>query len=312
MEGAEGDMDIANYRNFDFESLWEGREKVTAVESFVLGHILGEVKPERLLDAGFGYGRLYSALKRFVGEYFAIDINPDAFDNVLKNGSSQHSTFLVANAYHLPFKDNSFSAAVMLRVHHHLDNPSRAMSELARVVMDRGTVCIWYNPRPSLSTLIHDFRNFLSGLNGGHSLSGSKSPFTKVSDDPFPIFSSTRREFRRQCAESGLRVRREYPMGFEDIAPFSRLPLTALKAYPILFGRIPFSPAILVELEVDKGGENTICSEEEIVCCPKCGETIDAETSGAMKGHQDMEAMCRSCGYIQKTEGGIPDLSYYD
>jgi len=98
-----------------------------------------------VLDAGCGIGKLGTALvgqgrngTRIVGFDFQATL--------LAEAGPGYEALVEADVHHLPFKSQSFGAAIASNSLHHFPDASQAMRELARVLRPGG-VLVTYDPR---------------------------------------------------------------------------------------------------------------------------------------------------------------------
>ncbi len=143
---------IPDYRHLDFQGMWAGRERVTALERTVVSRLLGGVSRRRILELGTGFGRLTPVLAPVADEYVGVDFDPGGLARARATLSGEEragpsARFALANAYHLPFASASFSGVAMVRVYHHLADPAPVLAELARV-LEPGDGSSSATPRP--------------------------------------------------------------------------------------------------------------------------------------------------------------------
>jgi len=102
-----------------------------------------DLKGAVILDYGCGKGGFSQVLARLGGCVYGIDISPQLIQQArtvaLKgmNGSFSAVQFLVSDAHHTPFADNSFDYVFGNGALHHLDL-DRALAEIARVLKPGG------------------------------------------------------------------------------------------------------------------------------------------------------------------------------
>lgn len=109
---------------------------VTALLAAVGGGFAGK----RLLDLGSGMGGLAVALAREGAEVVALDYNP-AYCRITRLRARRYGLTLplvVGAGEHLPFPADSFDAVINLDVLEHVADPSRVVSEIARVLRPCG------------------------------------------------------------------------------------------------------------------------------------------------------------------------------
>lgn len=100
----------------------------------------------RVLDVGTGKGRFAVALARKLDELTTVDVSAEeqrfarleaTYANV-----ANRIAFVVADAGALGWKDASFDAVVSMNAFHHFADPSRAFSEMRRVLKPGGKLVL--------------------------------------------------------------------------------------------------------------------------------------------------------------------------
>jgi ubiquinone/menaquinone biosynthesis C-methylase UbiE len=91
------------------------------------------INPKTILEAGCGEGFILERLyKANIGEKrMGFDFSDTAV--TLAKKERPHLDIRKGNIYEIPFKDNSFDLVICCEVLEHLDDPKKALSELARV-----------------------------------------------------------------------------------------------------------------------------------------------------------------------------------
>lgn len=102
--------------------------------------------PTKILDVGSGTGVAAENLKRF-GVVYGIDISPKSIEEARKYNRCDKC--YVGIAEELPFEDGMFNVVVCTEVLEHLLDPSKALSEMNRVLIMGGNLIIstpnpWY------------------------------------------------------------------------------------------------------------------------------------------------------------------------
>lgn len=94
----------------------------------------------RVLDVGCGAGVMTKEIKRLRPDFevYGIDSSPEAIELAKKDGGEVN--FRVSDTYHLPFKNDYFSAAFSHHVLEHLKRPGQALAEIARVTKKGGKI----------------------------------------------------------------------------------------------------------------------------------------------------------------------------
>lgn len=93
-----------------------------------------------VIEIGFGAGYDALTIARSGANYVGIDLTPE---NVVRASAhlaayQLHPTFLVGDAEHLDFADNSFDVAYSNGVLHHVPDTDQALREIARVLKPGG------------------------------------------------------------------------------------------------------------------------------------------------------------------------------
>ncbi|MEU4840912.1 methyltransferase domain-containing protein [Nocardia testacea] len=108
------------------------------------GHRALDTAPgERALDVGSGTGSEVLEFARRVGdrgEAVGVDPNPAMLAAARERAAAAgvEARFVEGDAYRLPFEDDSFDVVRCERVYQHLDDPTAATAEIARVLRPGG------------------------------------------------------------------------------------------------------------------------------------------------------------------------------
>jgi SAM-dependent methyltransferase len=92
----------------------------------------------RVVDVGCGTGRSRQVYASRVGWYLGVDLSREAVSLARRRDAA--TSFLQADALHLPLRDASMEAVAFSSVLHHLDDRPRALVEAARVLGPGGLV----------------------------------------------------------------------------------------------------------------------------------------------------------------------------
>jgi ubiquinone/menaquinone biosynthesis C-methylase UbiE len=94
-------------------------------------------------DLGCGTGQVAEALAPFVSRVVAVDASADMLEAArLRLRDVRNVEFRRGGLEHLPLSDASLDAACMVLVLHHVAEPTRVLSEAARVVKPGGRVLV--------------------------------------------------------------------------------------------------------------------------------------------------------------------------
>ena len=98
---------------------------------------------EPILDLGCATGRL---LRKFPGNdyssLFGFDISHSSLKVAYRNTKNKKVSLTQGFLERLPYKDASFSTVILSGVLHHLENPSEALEEIARILNKQGLFII--------------------------------------------------------------------------------------------------------------------------------------------------------------------------
>ncbi len=151
------DVDAAG----DVESYADYLSHVNGLESVAAGkrermRLLGLRPGARAIEVGCGLGDDARALSRLVGPHGEV-IGLDSSTALLERAQARcepddgQVTFLTGDAHELPFDAGTFDAARTERTLQHLEDPARAVGELARVTRSGGVVLV---NEPDWGTLV--------------------------------------------------------------------------------------------------------------------------------------------------------------
>lgn len=122
---------------------WEGREYEHASEEIAIRRLLRGKHFERIVDVGGGYGRICPILKEHASRVTLAEPSKQQL-NIGKEYLKGHDgiDMVLAQADELPFKDASIDLITVVRVIHHLPDPTAEFAEIARVLKPGGYLFI--------------------------------------------------------------------------------------------------------------------------------------------------------------------------
>ncbi len=98
-----------------------------------------------LLDVGGASGVYFDALKSQVKSYHILDVSPLMISEAQKIKSETVPLFChLASAYDLPFPNHQFDTVLAMGVLEYLDQPWKALEEMARVTKPGGVIVVSY------------------------------------------------------------------------------------------------------------------------------------------------------------------------
>lgn len=184
---------------------WDGRDYEHAAEEMAIKRLLQGKRFRNAVDVGGGYGRLCVLLEKYADKVTLAEPSQQQLDiaaTYLKDHPEIDRALLQADD--LRFKDGSIDLLTMIRVMHHLPDPSPEFTEFARVLSDDGYAII------EVANYSHA-RNRLK-----HFVKGKKLPTEPVDirseankrDEEIPFVNHNPETVIKQLAHAGLKVDR--------------------------------------------------------------------------------------------------------
>ncbi len=135
--------DQYNDPSHNYLRYWDGRDYEHAAEEMALRRLLKGKHFKTAADIGGGYGRLCVFLEKFADKVTLAEPSQQQLD-IAKGFLKDHPEVdqKLMQADDLKFQDGSLDLITMIRVMHHLPDPSVEFSEIARVLSDEGYAII--------------------------------------------------------------------------------------------------------------------------------------------------------------------------
>lgn len=124
---------------FNYENYWVGREYEHAAEEMAIKRLLRGKHFSHAVDVGGGYGRLSKFLTKYADTVTLAEPSQQQLDiaKMYLKGTDVKQELLQAAALKLPAK--SVDLVLVVRVLHHLPDPTAEFAEIARVLKPGGT-----------------------------------------------------------------------------------------------------------------------------------------------------------------------------
>lgn len=135
--------DQYNDPSHNYLHYWDGREYEHAAEEMAIRRLLKGKHFKSAADIGGGYGRLCLLLQEYADDVTLAEPSQQQLDiaaDFLKTHPEIHRELMQADD--LKFKDGSVDLITMIRVMHHLPDPSTEFSEIARALSKDGIAII--------------------------------------------------------------------------------------------------------------------------------------------------------------------------
>jgi len=162
-------------RGYDYTQYWNNRDYENAAERIAIRRLLGTRHFRHAADIGGGFGRLCLLLSEYAEKVTLAEpalSQLEAAKDVLKGTDVEQ---IQMQADDLKFDDGSLDLITMVRVMHHIPEPSEEFAEIARVLADDGVAIIE----------VANYGHFVNRLK--HKRAGKPLPTEPVSirsDDP--------------------------------------------------------------------------------------------------------------------------------
>lgn len=143
-EGQKTSKKVANQyeRGYDYTQYWNNRDYENAAERIAIRRLLGNHHFRHAADIGGGFGRLCLLLSEYADKVTLAEparSQLEAAKEVLKGTDVEQ---VQMQADDLKFEDGSLDLITMVRVMHHIPEPSEEFAEIARVLADDGVAII--------------------------------------------------------------------------------------------------------------------------------------------------------------------------
>jgi len=111
---------------------------------------------DKILEIGSGHGEISRYLNTLKFTYFPLDLSHRNLLKIKKN-TPDYIFPSMADAYTLPFKDNSFNFCIASEVIEHLADPDKALEEIYRILIPGGkcVISVPYKEQISYQICIH-------------------------------------------------------------------------------------------------------------------------------------------------------------
>lgn len=223
-----------DYEGKDYEGFWSGPGKryLDLLEQKIVTQSLPG--GERVIEIGAGFGRLGNC---YINNYKESHMVEPASNlrAVAEETYNDRARYWDSSVYQLPFDDNSFDAALMVRVFHHLDSSEVALKELYRILKSEGRLVFNFSNKRNLSRLF----KFLLGRSG-NPFSNAREQYEKTLFGHHPDY------IKRVLSDVGFSIDQQYAAGISDKVA-NILPFLFYKRSPSInvsrmMGALAFSP----------------------------------------------------------------------
>lgn len=195
--------DQYNDPNHNYLHYWNGRDYEHAAEVIALDKMLRGKHFKHAVDVGGGYGRLSSVLTQYADKVTLAEPSQQQLDiaeEYLRDYPTVERKLLQADD--LKFKDNSVDLVTVVRVLHHLPDPTAEFAEIARILTPGGYFFFEFANQSN-------FKNRVK-----HAVKGKKLPTEPIDirsaenqrEEEIPFVNHNPNTVKKQLAHAGLKV----------------------------------------------------------------------------------------------------------
>jgi ubiquinone/menaquinone biosynthesis C-methylase UbiE len=129
------------YDEFNYQAYWERRKYENISGKYALKTLLDKINltcNKKLIDIGAGFGRLADVYGQKFKHATLVDPSIKNLEIAKKKFGTKNFSYIDSIGSRLPFEDESFDVAILVRVIHHLENPKKVLGEINRVLKVNG------------------------------------------------------------------------------------------------------------------------------------------------------------------------------
>jgi len=288
---------VIDYEDSDYQtSFWDegGREYEDQTEKIALKRLFPD-RGDLLLEIGAGAGRntpRYRGFNRVVLLDYSLTQLQQAQQNL---GQSDQYIFVAGDVYRLPFINDLFDGATMIRTLHHMKDPLAAISQVQRVMSPDSPFLLEYANKQNLKAILR----YLLGRQDWNPFSVEAVEFADLNFDFHP------RSIRTWLTEAGFNLERQLTLSHFRINFLKKIiPTGVLVFFDSIFQPTgqwwQLSPSVFTRSRTDK--PNPAVKLKGFFQCPGCGSPLpDRELDSG-------QLICQSCGAAYPIIDGIYDF----
>ena len=246
---------------------------------------------KRMLEIGAGAGRntpRYSGYEKIYLFDYALTQMQQAKQRL---GESDRLVYAAADVYHLPYNDNVFDGATMIRVIHHLSEIDPAMAEIQRVMEKDSTFILEFANKRNIKAILR----YLTGKQKWNPFSKEQVEFVKFNYDNHPDTIKATLEAHGFSIERALSVSNLRIGALKNDPKNLKWMLKAEDIMQDLFSGIKLSPSVFLKCRQNQGRHYD--PNAPVFKCPACGSVRLTETKEAVT--------CPDCGKVYPIVDGI-------
>lgn len=129
-------------RNYDYTKYWNNRDYENAAEQVAIRRLLDGRRFSKAADIGGGFGRLCLVLREYADQVTLAEPSLTQLEAAKTFLAGSDIIQTQQQADDLQFADGELDLVTMVRVMHHIPEPSAEFAEIARVLAPGGTALI--------------------------------------------------------------------------------------------------------------------------------------------------------------------------
>ena len=286
---------VCDYEGSDYQtSFWDqgGREYEDRTEALALKRLLPK-SGRLMLELGAGAGRntpRYAGYERVVLlDYSATQLQQAQ----ARLGESDRYIFVAADVYRLPFVDDLFDGATMIRTLHHMADAPKALAQIRKALQPDSVFILEFASKLNLKSIMR----YLLGRQTWSPFTREPVEFVELNFDFHP------KAVRAWLQELGFRVDKTLTVSHFRLGLLKRLVptdiLVMLDSLAQWTGSVwQLTPSVVVRASL--GGERSGSLPSDVIQwfkCPECGNS-------PLEDHTDY-LQCSSCGCQWAVREGI-------
>jgi ubiquinone/menaquinone biosynthesis C-methylase UbiE len=288
---------ICDYEGSDYQtSFWDegGRIYEDQVEAVALRRLLPSAG-KNLLEIGAGAGRntpRYHGFERI----FLLDYSLSQMQQAQsKLGRDSKYIFAAGDVYRLPFVNGLFNCATMIRVIHHLTEPSTALAQIRRVMAKNGIFILEYANKMNLKAILR----YIFGAQDWN-------PFTREPVEFIPLnFNFHPKDVRTLLKAANFNLERQLTVSHFRINFIKKIvPIKLLVWMDSLFqftGKWwQLTPSVFTKSTSSGSIPYPEAIQDAFFQCPKCKHVLSS--------NDESKLVCNHCGAIWPIVDGIYDF----
>ncbi len=246
---------------------------------------------KRMLEIGAGAGRntpRYSGYEKIYLFDYALTQMQQAKQRL---GESSRFVFAAADVYHLPYNDNVFDGATMIRVIHHLSEIDPAIAEIRRVMEKDSTFILEFANKRNIKAILR----WMTGKQKWNPFTKEQVEFVRLNYDNHPDTVKASLERHGFVIERALSVSNLRIGALKNNPENLKWMLKAEDKMQDALSGIKLSPSVFLKCRQTEGGSYD--PNAPIFKCPACGSVRMTESKEAVS--------CPDCGKVYPIVDGI-------